>query len=177
VKRHLRLDITHPALYPEVAELLRRLPLDILYHQKHLFRHPAAIYQLSLRQIAMDIARVLRSCAALRFGTGEGNLSEQLAQSQRTLIYSLREHLDDCQMILMCLVDPAMVTAKGNAPDEFLRATGLAERKLFWDPSRNPDPSPCRKRDHGRRLISTTRTTAGSTQPSRLIRTSPGSSI
>jgi hypothetical protein len=133
VKQHLRLDITHPALYPEVAELLRRLPLDILYHQKHSFRHPAAIYQLSLRQIAMDITRVLRSCAALRSGTGEGNLSEQLAQSQRILIYSLREHLDDCQMILMCLVDPAMVTAKGKAPDEFLRATGLAERKFFWD--------------------------------------------
>ena len=45
------------------------------------------------------------------------------------------------------------------------------------DPSRNPDPSPCRKRDHRRRLVSTTRTTAASTLPSRLIRTSPGSSI
>ncbi len=44
-------------------------------------------------------------------------------------------------------------------------------------PSRNPDPRPCRKRDHGRRLMSTMRTTAGSTLPSRLIRTSPGSSI
>lgn len=81
----------------------------------------------------MDILRVLRSCAAVRSGTGEGDLSEQLAQSQRILIYSLREHLDDCQMILMCLINPAMVTAKGNGPDEFLKAAGLAERKLFWD--------------------------------------------
>jgi hypothetical protein len=133
MKQHLRLDITHPALFPEVAELLRRLPLDILYHQKYPFRHPAAIYQLSLSQIAMDIIRVLRSRAALRSGTGAGDVSEQLAQSQRILIYSLREHLDDCQMILMCLVDPAMVTAKGNGPDEFLKAAGLTERKQFWD--------------------------------------------
>jgi hypothetical protein len=133
MKRHLRLDITHPALYPEVAELLRRLPPDVLFHHKYPFRHPAAIYQLSLRQVAMDIRRVIRDCAALRAGGGEANLSEQLAQSQRSLIYSLREHLDDCQMILMCLVDPATVTARGNAPDEFLKAADLQERKLFWD--------------------------------------------
>jgi hypothetical protein len=133
MKRHLHLDIAHPALYPEVAELLRRIPLDTLHHRDYPIRHPAAIYQLSLRQIAMDITRVLRDCAALRAGRGAANLSEQLAQSQRILIYSLREHLDDCQMILMCFIDPATVTAKGRAPDEFLKAAGLQERKLFWD--------------------------------------------
>lgn len=133
MKRHLRLDVEHPALYPEVAELLRRLPSDILYHSNYPFRHPAAIYQLSLRQIAMDVTRVLRDFEALQSSGGDANFSEQLAQSQRILIYSLREHLDDCQMILMCLVDPATVTARSNGPDDFLKAANLPERKLFWD--------------------------------------------
>lgn len=58
MKQRLRLDITHPALYPDVAELLRRIPAGLLYHQKHSFRHPTAIYQLSLRQLATDITRL-----------------------------------------------------------------------------------------------------------------------
>jgi hypothetical protein len=78
VKQHLRLDINHPALQRPVAELLGRLSLDILYHRKHLLRHPAVIYQLSLRQIGMHITRVLR--LALRSGIGEGNLSEEFSE-------------------------------------------------------------------------------------------------
>jgi hypothetical protein len=133
MKRHLRLDITHSSLFPEVAELLRRVPLDVLHHQNYPFRHPAAIYQLSLRQIARDIIRVLKYSAALRSDVSEGDIPEELAQSQRILIYSLREHLDDCQMILMCLVDPVTVDSTRRGPDEFLKAAALAERKLFWD--------------------------------------------
>src|SRR5258708_18169982 len=106
MKRHLRLDITHPAFYPEVAELLRVLPPDTLHHTKYPFRHPAAIYQLSLRQLANDFKRILADCSELRSHKTQANEAERPAQSQRSLIYSLREHIDDCQMILMCMVDP-----------------------------------------------------------------------
>ncbi len=43
--------------------------------------------------------------------------------------------------------------------------------------SRNPDPGPRRQSNHERRLLSTARTTDGSTSPSSLIRTLPGSSM
>src|SRR5271154_498777 len=43
--------------------------------------------------------------------------------------------------------------------------------------SRDPDPCSRRKRNHERRLLSTVRTIARSTCPSRLIRILPGSSI
>ena len=137
MKRHLRLDISHHALYPDVAELLRRLPPEILHHSRYPFRHPAAVYQLSLRQLANDFKRVLTDCTALRSDVSRADVAEQLAQSQRILIYSLREHLDDCQMILMCMVDPATVASQGSSPDEFLRAAGLPERKVFWDSVHN----------------------------------------
>ncbi len=131
---HLRLDISTPALYPEVVQLLRTLPPDLLFHSTYPFRHPAAIYGLSLRQLASDFKRLLADYSASRTSMRRSaELAEQIAQSQRILIYSLREHLDDCQMILMCFVDPTSLHLKGRSPDEVLKAGNLKEQKLFWE--------------------------------------------
>ncbi len=130
---HLRLDVAGPALYPNVAELLRALPSDVLFHSEYPFRHPAAIYLLSLSQLASDFKRLLADYSASRSSMKRSSeLAEQLAQSQRILIYSLREHLDDCQMILMCFIDPTALSLKGKPPDEVLKAASLREQKLFW---------------------------------------------
>lgn len=132
--KHLRLDISNPGLYPEVFQLLRSLPSDVLFHPVYPFRHPAAIYGLSLRQLASDFKRVLADYSASRASPRRSaELAEQIAQSQRILIYSLREHLDDCQMVLMCFVDPTSINLKGRSPDEVLKAADLQERKLFWE--------------------------------------------
>jgi hypothetical protein len=134
MKKHLRLDVTDASLYPGVVELLRHLPSSVLFHRKYSFRHPAAIYLLSLRQLAYDFTRVLDGYSALRSGAVPFNkLDEQMSQSQRILIYSLREHLDDCQMILMCFVDPDSIPYQGRSPDEMLKSAGFKERKIFWD--------------------------------------------
>lgn len=134
----LRLDIVHPALYPEVAEILRRLPPTVLFHTRYPYRHPAAIYQLSIRQLACDFRRLLadHSLARSRAVTIPA-IDEQMAQSQRILIYSLREHLDDCLMILKCFVNPACVSDKHVYTDEILEAAGLVELKLFRDAMHN----------------------------------------
>lgn len=134
MKRHFRLDLAHPSLFPPVVEFLRVLPPPVLFHQKHRFRHPAAIYQLSVGQLAADFKRVLDPYAAIRLGTGKPtDFGEQIAQAQRILIYSLREHIDDCQMILMCLVDPASIATTARSPDEKLKGAGFVEQKTFWD--------------------------------------------
>jgi len=83
---HLRLDIAHPALYPEVAETLRRLPLAVLFHSRYPYRHPAAIYQLSIRQLSGDFRRLLADYALARSRTVTlAAIDEQMTQSQRTL--------------------------------------------------------------------------------------------
>jgi hypothetical protein len=125
-----KLDVTHPNLYPEVAELLRRLPSSSLYHSKYRFRHPAAIYNLSLHQLAADFKRVLSDYKAMR---NNEDRSVEIAQNQRILIYSLREHLDDCQMILLCFVDPATVKTKAKSTDEILKSAGVVEQQIFWN--------------------------------------------
>ena len=105
MKKRLRLDVAGPGLYPDVINVLRTLPPGIVFHQKYPFRHPVAIYNLSIRQVAIDLQRVLTDYAAIRTSANASSeLCERIAQSQRALIYSLREHLDDCQMMLMCRV-------------------------------------------------------------------------
>jgi hypothetical protein len=134
MKTLLRLDVTHHGLYPDVVELLRSLPPGSLFHTKYRFRHPAAIYQLSLRQLAVDFKRVLAAYSSIRSGAKPlTELGEDIAQSQRILIYSLREHLDDCQMILMCFVDPSTVATKAKSPDEILKSAGFVEQQTFWN--------------------------------------------
>jgi hypothetical protein len=134
MKKTLRVDIANQTFYPDVLSLLRRIPNSSLFHTKHSFRHPAAIYLLSLIQLASDFDRLLKNYAAIRNSQGKSNLlHEQIAQSQRILIYSMREHIDDCQMILMCLVDPDRFSPQGKSPDDFLKAAGFTEQKLFWN--------------------------------------------
>jgi hypothetical protein len=134
MKRLLRLDVTHPGFYPDVVELLRSLPPESLFHAKYRFRHPAAIYQLSLSQLATDFKRVLAAYSAIRSSAKRlTQLDEHIAQSQRILIYSVREHLDDCQMILMCFVDPSTAATKAKSSDEILKSAGFVEQQTFWD--------------------------------------------
>ncbi len=133
MRKILRVDITNEGLYPEVLQLLKRLPAQNLFHTKYPFRHPAAIYLLSLIQLAGDFNRLLTAYTAIRDGQGGREfLLEEIAQCQRILIYSVREHLDDCQMILLCLVDPTAVTGRDRSPEEILKASGFAEQKIFW---------------------------------------------
>lgn len=134
MKKHFRLDVSNPGLFPDVVDLLRRIPKDILFHQKYPFRHPAAIYQLSLRQLGFDFERVLDGYSSFRTGKIPfDKLDERMSQGQRILVYSLREHLDDCQMILLCLLDPDTVASKSKSPDDMLKAAGFVEQKIFWD--------------------------------------------
>lgn len=126
------MDLSNPADYLDVIELLRRLPDNVLFHSKYPYRHPVAIYQLSIRQLARDFSRVLKDYALLRSGAQSlAEMEEQMAQSQRILVYSLREHIDDCFMILMCLVDPTKIPAQCKYPDEKLKACGFAELKTL----------------------------------------------
>ena len=134
MRKMLRVDVANPTYYPEVLQLLKRLPPSSLFHTKHSFRHPAAIYLLSLIQLAGDFNRLLKNYATIR--TGKAKLDfvhEQIAQNQRILIYSIREYLDDCQMVLMCLVDPDPLSPKSRSPDDILKAAGFKEQKIFWD--------------------------------------------
>lgn len=133
MKKTLRIDITEQSLYPDVLRLLKRIPASNLFHTRYPFRHPAAIYVLSLIQLAGDFNRLLNDYAAIRSSQGKlGTLNEQIERSQRILIYSIREHLDDCQMILLCLIDPNAVASQGKSPDDILKAAGLTEQKIFW---------------------------------------------
>jgi hypothetical protein len=134
MKKHLRIDVAEPTFFPPVLKLLRELPSSLLYHQKYPFRHPAAIYFLSILQLAGDFNRLLSHYAALRNRKASlASLQGEICQSERILIYSLREHLDDCQMILMCFVDPSKFPSKGKSPDDTLKAAGFKEQSIFWD--------------------------------------------
>lgn len=77
--KHLRLDISTPGLYPDVAQLLRVLPPEVLFHSAYPFRHPTAIDLLSMRQLASNFQRLLADFSASRTSMKRSSeLAEQI---------------------------------------------------------------------------------------------------
>ena len=92
MKKTLRVDIADQASTRSLA-LLKRLPPSSLFQPlRPRFRHPAAIYLLSLIQLAGDPRSAIANYAAIRSGQGKIDLVHRAKiPSQRILIYSIRE--------------------------------------------------------------------------------------
>jgi hypothetical protein len=94
---------------------------------------------MSLQQLASDFGRVIDLIDAIRprLSVGEpgaDDIYSDLMRAQVNLLYSLREHIDDCHTILMCLVDPDKVNPPAPGADNFLRAAKFPTLSLFIQP-------------------------------------------
>lgn len=131
--------IVHGDFTPIAGRLLTCIPQELLFHSKHKLRHPLGLYNISLQQLASDFGRVIDLVDAIRprlsaTAPGADDIYADLMRAQVNLLYSLREHIDDCHTILMCLVDPDKVTPREPGADNFLRSAKFPTLSLFVQP-------------------------------------------
>jgi hypothetical protein len=126
---------------PVAVRYLGEIPDRFLFHRQHALRHPLATYKISLEQLANEFRRVLNHHDAMQRywkahgpSTTEPQPYTELLAAQRSLIYSLREHIDDCHLVLQSLVDPATVNVSQPGADAFLRAARFPTLTTFFQP-------------------------------------------
>jgi hypothetical protein len=120
---------------PSAVNYLGEIPAAYVFLNQHARRHPLAIYNVSLHQLADHVSQLLnqyfethRHIEEKGDAPGEGEHYARLLGAQGRLIHSLREHVDDCYLILACLVDPAGVppkAAKKRFTEQWLEAAGF----------------------------------------------------
>jgi hypothetical protein len=126
---------------PLATRYLGEIPDQFLFHRRHALRHPLATYNISLQQVVNEFRRVLNHHDAMkRFwkeqgpSTTEPQPYTELLSAQKDLIYSLREHVDDCHLVLQSLVDPAGVNVSQPGADVFLKAARFPTLTTFFQP-------------------------------------------
>lgn len=126
---------------------LGEIPKQYLYLNHHARRHPLGIYNVSLEQLEKDFDKLLaeyfRSLKFLRSNIHidgtliRDNLNESyidLLEAQKSLIHSLRAHIDDCYSVLASLVDVTNLPNKAaniTFTDKWLKAIQFPALSAF----------------------------------------------
>lgn len=103
----IRLSTQRGSLNPEAVETLSlefNLPL---HHLEYKLRHPFGIYNVSLGNIFAAFENLLLALAYaseqdIQSNKSASKWSEDLLSSLEKLLYSLMEHMDDCENIIKC---------------------------------------------------------------------------
>ena len=136
-------------LAPRALNYLGEIPERYLYLHSHARRHPLGIYNVSLDQLEKDFGRLLAEHSeTLKFLKGnvhiDGTLIKDnfntgyndLLDAQKSLIHSLRAHIDDCYAVLASLVDPSNLPAKSATitfTARWLKAVKFPSLDMFND--------------------------------------------
>ena len=119
---------------PVAVNYLGNIPDTMSFHEKHGLRHPFSIYHVSLRAVTEGFTQVLEEYSnELKNYSAETDVKffKKLLSAQRNLLYSLREHIDDCYSVFKTLVDPTHVTKKIVFTDKYLQAAEFKELDKF----------------------------------------------
>lgn len=126
---------------PNAVNYLGEVPATYIHLNQHARRHPLAIYNVSLHQLAEHTGQLLSEYFKAQQHIEERSDSpdgrEHYArplEAQTRLIHSLREHVDDCYLILASLVDPAGMppkAAKQRFTERWLEASGFPTLDSF----------------------------------------------
>lgn len=119
---------------PVAVNYLGNIPDTMSFHEKHGLRHPFSIYHVSLRAVTEGFTHVLEEYnnEIKNYSAGtDVKFFKKLLGAQRNLLYTLREHIDDCYSVFKALVDPAHVTKKIVFADKYLQAAKFKELDKF----------------------------------------------
>ncbi len=120
-------------LAPVALDYLGSIPDSLLYHRQHCLRHPWSLYKISLNQVFTAFEDVLERYPTIRqfVGTPDENRQfELLMNSYKSLLYTLREHIDDCYLVFKSLVPP-QIAEPTRFQAEFLRKAGFQQLQTF----------------------------------------------
>ena len=94
-------------LSPEAVEILSCEFTAPLYYLDYQLRHPFGIYNVSLNQVISSFEGLIESLSSakqhdLNSKKLDRKWDEELLQNLEKLLYSLMEHMDDCENIIQC---------------------------------------------------------------------------
>lgn len=94
-------------LNPDAVETLSASFTSRLYHANYHLRHPFGIYNVSLNKILSSFEDVLEALSSatqhdLRSNKLDPKWDKNLLYNLEKLLYTLMEHMDDCESILQC---------------------------------------------------------------------------
>src|SRR5450755_4538388 len=121
ITRSLAIDGT---FRPEAVNFLGNIPDKALFHVQHGLRHPESLYQFSLDKVAAAFTRVAEAYFSKTWEyrdqrSGALDLGD-LLHYQEDFLHVVREHLDDCYLVLKTLVDPAATRKGSRFAEEFV---------------------------------------------------------
>lgn len=117
---------------PEAKQTLLLSSDAPLYHTAYGLRHPLAIYNVSysavlnnFNKIITTLAQVAKEKPFLITAKKDGNkeILYNLLVNQKDLLYSLMEHLDDCENILLCFFSSKSIRNKNIHVKSYRKAT------------------------------------------------------
>ena len=134
ITRKMNVDGT---LGPLALNYLSGIPEEYVFFRQQQLRHPASIYDLSLRKLTDAFVAVLDGYArdTIRIGSGpDGGFElKSLLDAQEHLLRCLQEHLDDCHLVLKTLIDPAATKAKNSFTTQYIKESKLPGAKAFME--------------------------------------------
>lgn len=113
---------------PDALAILSSEFTQTLHHLKYGFKHPLALYNVLFAEILDNFQSVLDTVNSVMLNKPFLNVQstdweEALTESEKKLLYSLMEHLDDCDHILQSFFSPSIQFAKHPSVKRFKKAT------------------------------------------------------
>ena len=119
---------------PAAYQTLAAVPEALLHHGAWPQRHPRTLYTLSSRKVVDSLGLVLkeleRETAHFR-STGKQSDYGALLAAQKALVYTIREHIDDCYSILLSFTDPPTDRSEASRPERYLKIRQLPGLRRF----------------------------------------------
>ena len=132
IKRNMAID---GSFSPEAANFLGGIPPYALHSRAYGLRHPESTYSFSLDKLAENFIKVIdcyKSKTAEYTGKRPATMDlQQLVDGQESLLRALRDHLDDCYLILKALVNPTSIKRETKFAEELVLDSRLPGAKSF----------------------------------------------
>ncbi|MBI5351386.1 MAG: hypothetical protein HZB50_01980 [Chloroflexi bacterium] len=113
-------------LYPSAVEKLSSNFSTPLYFQEYNLRHPLGIYNISIGKVIHCFKETLNELLSISITNAEISPKihdEKLLLQVERLLYSLMEHMDDCENILRCFYPKKIKLNDQSAVSYFLTST------------------------------------------------------
>lgn len=96
-------------LQPNIQRYLPLIDSEKSYHKAHGLKHPSSTYNISFGKLESALSDFFVSYEVLLkegFENRSGNAMTEVLKDYRTLLYTLREYLDDCFHVVKSFVSP-----------------------------------------------------------------------
>lgn len=127
--------ITKNDLCPNLQRYLPKISDDKMFYKEHGIKHPSALYNVSLGKVESAIRDFLDVYVDYKdkdFESVDKENTGKLLKTYRTVLYAVREHLDDCFSIIKIFIKPPQNEKANRNQYRWLELNASAEMQDFF---------------------------------------------